>query len=62
MGRTQVARSAEFAAVRLSSPTTVLMFHLVFQDCWDGLGEPPLGERVKNCVVQKAKCNTEGNF
>ncbi len=48
--------------MRLSSPTTVLMFHLVFQDCWDGLGEPPLGERVKNCVVQKAKCNTEGNF
>jgi Domain of unknown function (DUF1996)/Carbohydrate binding module (family 6) len=107
------------------APTATLMFHLLFQDCWDGrhLDSPDhkshvsftydgrcsgnfpvaipnisfliayptsggpggfrlssglassmhgdsflawddaaLGRRVKNCVVQKAKCNTAGNF
>ncbi|WP_422772315.1 DUF1996 domain-containing protein [Plantactinospora sp. WMMC1484] len=107
------------------APTATLMFHLVFQDCWDGehldspthkahvaysydgtcRGEHPvaipnlsfliayptsgstagfrlasgmassmhgdaffawdnraLGERVKNCLVQRAKCNTNGDY
>ena len=107
------------------APTAVLMFHLVFQDCWDGRnldspthkahvsysydgtcrGDYPVaipnlsflisypasgtpagfrlasglassmhgdafmawdnraqGERVKNCITQKAKCNTNGDF
>ena len=108
------------------APTANLMFHLLFQDCWDGVhldspdhkshvgwmdgtgkcsGDTPvaipslsflisyptsgsaagfrlasgmassmhgdafmawdnlaLGQRVKNCVVQRAKCNTAGQF
>ncbi|MFC7531704.1 DUF1996 domain-containing protein [Actinoplanes sp. GCM10030250] len=120
----EIGRSAD-GNWPVCAPTAVLMFHLVFQDCWDGRnldspthkahisysydgtckGEYPvaipnlsflisyptsgttagfrlasgmassmhgdaffawdnraLGERVKNCLVQKAKCNTEGNF
>ncbi|MBU2666904.1 DUF1996 domain-containing protein [Actinoplanes bogorensis] len=120
----QIGRSAD-GNWPVCAPTAVLMFHLVFQDCWDGRnldspthkahvsysydgtcrGDYPVaipnlsfliayptsgtpagfrlasgmassmhgdafmawdnraqGERVKNCITQKAKCNTEGNF
>ncbi|MCO8277053.1 DUF1996 domain-containing protein [Actinoplanes sp. TRM 88003] len=120
----EIGRSAD-GNWPVCAPTAVLMFHLVFQDCWDGRnldspthkahvsysydgtcrGDYPvaipnlsfliayptsgsssglrlasgmassmhgdafmawenraLGERVKNCVVQKAKCNTNGDF
>jgi hypothetical protein len=120
----EIGRSAD-GNWPICAPTAVLMFHLVFQDCWDGRnldspthkahvaysytgacsGEHPVAipnlsflisyptsgsaagfrlasglpssmhgdaffawqnraqsERVKNCLVQKAKCNTEGNF
>lgn len=120
----EIGRSAD-GNWPVCASTAVLMFHLVFQDCWDGRnldspthkahvsysydgtcrGDYPvaipnisfliayptsgstagfrlasgmassmhgdafmawdnraLGERVKNCVVQKAKCNTDGNF
>ncbi|WP_250038242.1 DUF1996 domain-containing protein [Paractinoplanes maris] len=120
----EIGRSAD-GNWPICAPTAVLMFHLVFQDCWDGRnldspthkahvaysydgtckGDYPvaipnlsflisyptsgaasgyrlasglpssmhgdafmawdnraLGERVKNCLVQKAKCNTNGDF
>nr|WP_221382324.1 DUF1996 domain-containing protein [Actinoplanes polyasparticus] len=120
----EIGRSAD-GNWPVCAPTAVLMFHLVFQDCWDGRnldspthkahvaysydgtcrGDYPvaipnlsfliayptsgspngfrlasgmassmhgdafmawdnraLGERVRNCVVQKAKCNTDGDF
>jgi hypothetical protein len=120
----QIGRSAD-GNWPICAPTAVLMFHLVFQDCWDGkhldspthkahvsysytgtcTGDYPIAipnlsflisyptqgsvnglrlasglpssmhgdaffawdnlaqsQRVKNCIVQKAKCNTEGNF
>jgi hypothetical protein len=120
----QIGRSAD-GNWPICAPTAVLMFHLVFQDCWDGKhldspthkahvsysydgtckGDYPVAipnlsflisyptqgsangfrlasgmassmhgdaffawdnlaqsQRVKNCIVQKAKCNTEGNF
>ena len=120
----EIGRSAD-GNWPVCASTAVLMFHLVFQDCWDGRnldspthkahvaysydgtcrGDYPvaipnlsfliayptsgspngfrlasgmassmhgdafmawdnraLGERVKNCVVQKAKCNTNGDF
>ncbi|MEV6303473.1 DUF1996 domain-containing protein [Actinoplanes sp. NPDC051861] len=120
----EIGRSAD-GNWPICASTAVLMFHLVFQDCWDGRnldspthkahvsysydgtcrGDYPIAipnlsflisyqtsgtaagfrlasgmassmhgdaffawenraqsERVKNCLVQKAKCNTEGNF
>ncbi|MEU4243407.1 DUF1996 domain-containing protein [Actinoplanes sp. NPDC026619] len=120
----QIGRSAD-GNWPICASTAVLMFHLVFQDCWDGkhldspthkahvsysytgtcTGDYPIAipnlsflisyptqgsangfrlasgmassmhgdaffawdnlaqsQRVKNCLVQKAKCNTEGNF
>ncbi|WP_236028989.1 DUF1996 domain-containing protein [Paractinoplanes lichenicola] len=120
----EVGRSAD-GNWPVCAPTAVLMFHLVFQDCWDGRnldsrthkehvaysydgtcrgaypvaipnlsfliayptsGGPAgfrlasgmassmhgdaflawdnraLGERVKNCLTQRAKCNTSGDF
>jgi len=120
----EIGRSAD-GNWPVCASTAVLMFHLVFQDCWDGRnldspthkahvsysfdgtcrGDYPvaipnlsfliayptsgsaagfrlasgmassmhgdafmawdnraLGERVKNCLVQKAKCNTNGDF
>jgi hypothetical protein len=120
----EIGRSAD-GNWPICASTATLMFHLVFQDCWDGKhldspthkahiaysydgtckGDYPVaipnlsfliayptsgsaagyrlasgmassmhgdaffawdnlaqGERVKNCIVQKAKCNTDGNF
>lgn len=120
----QIGRSAD-GNWPICASTATLMFHLVFQDCWDGthldspthkahvaysytgtctgaypvaipnlsflISYPTSGtaagyrlasgmassmhgdaffawdnraqsERVKNCIVQKAKCNTDGNF
>jgi hypothetical protein len=120
----EIGRSAD-GNWPVCAPTAVLMFHLVFQDCWDGkhldspthkqhvsysydgtckgdypvaipnlsflISYPTAGssagfrlasglassmhgdaffawdnraqsERVKNCLVQKAKCNTNGDF
>jgi Domain of unknown function (DUF1996)/Carbohydrate binding module (family 6) len=121
----QIGRSAD-GNWPICAPTAVLMFHLLFQDCWDGVhldspdhkshvgwmdgtgrcgGDTPvaipsvsfliayptsgssagfrlasgmassmhgdafmawddlaLGQRVKNCVVQEAKCNTAGQY
>ncbi|GAA0576115.1 hypothetical protein GCM10010172_71090 [Paractinoplanes ferrugineus] len=120
----EIGRSAD-GNWPICASTAVLMFHLVFQDCWDGKhldspthkahvsysydgtckGDYPVAipnlsflisyptqgsangfrlasglassmhgdaffawdnlaqsQRVKNCIVQKAKCNTEGNF
>jgi hypothetical protein len=120
----EIGRSAD-GNWPICATTATLMFHLVFQDCWDGrhldspthkahvaysyngacTGDYPLAipnlsfliaypasgtaagfrlasgmassmhgdaffawnnraqsERVKNCIVQKAKCNTDGNF
>ncbi|WP_230860069.1 DUF1996 domain-containing protein [Actinoplanes aureus] len=120
----EIGRSAD-GNWPVCASTAVLMFHLVFQDCWDGRnldspthkahvsysydgtcrGDYPVaipnlsfliayptsgnaagfrlasgmassmhgdaffawdnraqGERVKNCLAQKAKCNTDGNF
>jgi uncharacterized protein DUF1996/carbohydrate binding protein with CBM6 domain len=120
----EIGRSAD-GNWPVCASTAVLMFHLVFQDCWDGrnldspthkahvaysydgtckgdfpvaipnlsflISYPTSGsangfrlasgmassmhgdaffawdnlaqsQRVKNCIVQKAKCNTDGNF
>jgi hypothetical protein len=120
----EIGRSAD-GNWPVCAPTANLMFHLVFQDCWDGKhldspthkahvaysydgtckGDYPVAipnlsflisyptsgsaagfrlasgmassmhgdaffawdnlaqsQRVKNCLVQKAKCNTDGNF
>jgi hypothetical protein len=120
----QIGRSAD-GNWPVCAPTATLMFHLVFQDCWDGKnldspthkahvsysydgtckGDYPIAipnlsflisyptsgstagfrlasglassmhgdaffawdnlaqsQRVKNCLVQKAKCNTNGDF
>ncbi|MDY7086211.1 MAG: DUF1996 domain-containing protein [Actinomycetota bacterium] len=120
----EIGRSAD-GNWPVCAPTAVLMFHLVFQDCWDGRnldspthkahvaysydgtcrGDHPVAipnlsfliayptsggpagfrlasgmassmhgdaflawdnraqsERVKNCLTQKAKCNTNGDF
>ncbi|WP_433305701.1 DUF1996 domain-containing protein [Actinoplanes sp. CA-030573] len=120
----EIGRSAD-GNWPICASTAVLMFHLVFQDCWDGKhldspthkahvaysydgtckGDYPVAipnlsfliayptsgsaagfrlasgmassmhgdaffawdnlaqsQRVKNCLVQRAKCNTEGNF
>jgi hypothetical protein len=120
----QIGRSAD-GNWPICAPTATLLFHLVFQDCWDGthldspthkahvaysytgtctgaypvaipnlsflIAYPTSGtaagyrlasgmassmhgdaffawdnlaqsQRVKNCLVQKAKCNTDGNF
>ncbi len=46
------------SGITLSSGTTFSM-HADFFNAWD---PDALAERVRNCLDQSAKCNSEGNF